>query len=176
MAVFGFFKKLLFARAIVFSRGAFKIFGIRGVMIPSKTFAMQHYMLLKKDAKAKKVIVDVAKNQGETAVKLARKLQRTSSEMANLMMQTVELMGLGEINLVNPDISTGKAVFKVRNCVVATEYKENKWKAKEPVDYYLRGVIHGAVEELTGKKITCKETKCIARGDQYCEFRTEPVK
>ncbi len=42
-----------------------------------------------------------------------------------------------------------------------TEYKGSN---------FVRGIIAGIVEEFCGKKVMVQETKCIAKGDPYCEF------
>ncbi|HDJ26126.1 MAG TPA: hypothetical protein ENF34_02295 [Candidatus Bathyarchaeota archaeon] len=42
-----------------------------------------------------------------------------------------------------------------------------------PSSHLMRGLIAGLVEGLTGKKVKVKEVKCIAEGDDYCEFVAE---
>jgi predicted hydrocarbon binding protein len=34
-----------------------------------------------------------------------------------------------------------------------------------------RGYLVGAVDVMTGKHWTCEETKCMCKGDPYCEFK-----
>lgn len=36
--------------------------------------------------------------------------------------------------------------------------------------HFVRGMIAGVVEEIYNKKVLVVETKCISRGDPYCEF------
>jgi predicted hydrocarbon binding protein len=165
-----FFKKLLFARAISFQEGKFSLFGIRGVMIPSKTFAMLQYEVLKKDPDTKEILFDVGRQQAKIAIESAKKMASGSSAIVDLLTNSVSLMGLGKLELINPNIDRGNAVFHVKDSAVASEYKRNKYKAKESVDHYLLGLLHGAVEEITSRTVTSKETKCIAKGDPYCEF------
>ncbi len=40
-----------------------------------------------------------------------------------------------------------------------------------PASYLERGVIAGLLGEATGRKVRVEETKCVAKGDPYCEFR-----
>jgi predicted hydrocarbon binding protein len=52
----------------------------------------------------------------------------------------------------------------------AEEYKRFFGIQKNPVDHFLRGVGSAYIEEVIGKGTFCVESKCIARGDKYCEF------
>lgn len=36
--------------------------------------------------------------------------------------------------------------------------------------YYVKGLLEGILEQLTGKHAKSEETKCMAKGDLYCEF------
>lgn len=36
--------------------------------------------------------------------------------------------------------------------------------------HFMRGILAGWFEKYLGKKVMVKETKCIARGDDYCEY------
>ena len=40
-----------------------------------------------------------------------------------------------------------------------------------PSCYYVKGYIEGFIEALTGKPVASEETKCISKGDPYCEFQ-----
>jgi len=41
---------------------------------------------------------------------------------------------------------------------------------KEANSQFIRGMASGSLSELFGAKLLAKETKCIAKGDEYCEF------
>ena len=43
--------------------------------------------------------------------------------------------------------------------------------SQTPSCYFLKGYIEGLIETLTGKHATSEETKCMAKGDPYCEFQ-----
>ena len=44
-----------------------------------------------------------------------------------------------------------------------------------PVSQFIRGHISGLLTKILGKDVRAVETKCIAKGDLYCEFSVEPV-
>ncbi|MHA1361401.1 MAG: V4R domain-containing protein [Candidatus Freyarchaeota archaeon] len=46
---------------------------------------------------------------------------------------------------------------------------------KKPTGFWFAGVISGLYESLTGTKCTTEEVKCIAKGDEHCEFITKPI-
>ncbi|HIH96460.1 MAG TPA: hypothetical protein HA348_03085 [Thermoplasmata archaeon] len=49
-------------------------------------------------------------------------------------------------------------------------FANNKEKSIEPVCHFMAGVIAGIYAVYIGKPCECKETKCVAKGDEYCEF------
>ena len=61
------------------------------------------------------------------------------------------------------------------NSFEAESFVEREGKSNKPVCHFLKGVLKGLVEELTGSKYTATEAKCRAKGDEYCEFIYKPV-
>ena len=53
------------------------------------------------------------------------------------------------------------------------ECKPVAGKKDRPNSHLMRGIIAGLLEVLTGKKVKVKEVKCVAKGDDYCEFVAE---
>ena len=45
-----------------------------------------------------------------------------------------------------------------------------KGKHKKPQSHFIRGVISGFASYVLGRIMVAKEIKCIAKGDDYCEF------
>jgi predicted hydrocarbon binding protein len=39
-----------------------------------------------------------------------------------------------------------------------------------PSCYFVKGYLEGLIETLNGRHATSEETKCMAKGDPYCEF------
>ncbi len=55
-------------------------------------------------------------------------------------------------------------------------YKEQYGLQKEPVCYYMRGVLAGGVEAIYSRKdLFCVETECVAKGDSICKFEIKPI-
>lgn len=43
-----------------------------------------------------------------------------------------------------------------------------------PFSHYVRGVIAGYASEILNREMLVEETRCIAMGDPYCEFKVKP--
>ena len=159
MAIMNFFKKLLFARAISFEEGKFTLFGIRGVMVPSSAFAMMQYEILKKDPNMKDILFYVGHQQSKTAIENAKNMATGNKAIIELLTNSVSLMGLGKLDLINPNIDKGDAIFRVRDSAVASEYIKNKYKTNKPVDHYLLGLLHGIEHEFGRRRIVRNEAR-----------------
>lgn len=65
-------------------------------------------------------------------------------------------------------LKEGRIVIRLYNnweCVIARRHG-----VKEPSSFYERGVVAGLVQAFTNRSISADETRCICRGDPYCEF------
>ncbi len=47
-------------------------------------------------------------------------------------------------------------------------------KLKQPNSHIFRGILAYIAEEVVGKEVEVEETKCIAKGDPYCQFVIRP--
>jgi predicted hydrocarbon binding protein len=65
-------------------------------------------------------------------------------------------------------------VVEFRNSYLAEQYTRVFGPASEPVCWQLAGYIAGYCSEVFGLNLHCRETKCVAKGDEYCEFVTKP--
>jgi predicted hydrocarbon binding protein len=72
--------------------------------------------------------------------------------------------GWGKIQ-VDVDFMKKEALVTIRNSVAARGIE-----AKESVCHSIRGFIAGVCDVIFHGLTVCLETKCIAKGDPYCEF------
>jgi len=68
-------------------------------------------------------------------------------------------------------------IFMVRHSSVAERLKDDGWQ--RPVCHFLAGFFAGMAEAYAellkpSPSYSCVETKCIAMGDPYCEFKLSP--
>lgn len=48
-------------------------------------------------------------------------------------------------------------------------------KAEEPNSHLFRGILSGILSRLWNSKVSVEEVKCVAKGDDYCEFRVKAL-
>ncbi len=65
----------------------------------------------------------------------------------------------------------GELVIKVENSFIAREYG----KSDVPVCHFLRGYCAGIGERFSGREMDAEELKCVACGDEHCEFLVKTV-
>jgi predicted hydrocarbon binding protein len=74
------------------------------------------------------------------------------------------------------DRNTGKFFMQGdwENSFFAEQYLKAYGKSKEPVCWMLSGYATGYGSEFFGKPVICRETKCVAMGDDSCQFTIKP--
>lgn len=70
--------------------------------------------------------------------------------------------------IVACDIEAGEMVVMLRNPILGSQVRD----FGAPVDFLVSGSIAGMMEFVIGMLVTCTERKCVARGDDFCEFAT----
>jgi predicted hydrocarbon binding protein len=78
--------------------------------------------------------------------------------------------GMAELVYIDEKNSTGRII--VRNSNFARGYK----KSDKPVCHILAGMFAAGGDVVFGRRMECRETKCVAKGDDHCEFELFPEK
>jgi predicted hydrocarbon binding protein len=90
-----------------------------------------------------------------------------------LFLSTIRYVGArgyGKLLSTEGNLESGKIKIRLHSSLA------EKWgKSNKPVDVLIEGGLQGNAEGITGKKWICKETKCIAMGDDYCEFELTQI-
>lgn len=73
--------------------------------------------------------------------------------------------GWGRVEKVLLREKTGELIIRIHDNAFAREQH-----TQMPSCFFVKGYLEGLVEKLTGKHVTSEETKCMAKGDAYCEF------
>jgi predicted hydrocarbon binding protein len=128
------------------------------------------------------IIYNAAKKHGKIFVKQA--LEHTLSGkivhkmgISNMKAFHIKLIenglfqcGFGRSKIMEYDINKGKFVMRLYNSFEAYGWLELYKKSRHPVCHAIRGFLAGAASFMCNYDIDCKETKCLAKGDKYCEF------
>jgi len=74
----------------------------------------------------------------------------------------------------DPAAPSFRLIVEFRNSYLAEQYVRVLGPSTEPVCWQLAGYIAGYCSEVFDMQMLCRETKCVARGDDHCEFDTRP--
>lgn len=75
--------------------------------------------------------------------------------------------GWGKIT-ARADFANKTAVVVIDNCATARQVR-----SKDASCHFIRGYIAGISEILFKTNVECAETRCMAKGNAYCEFRVQ---
>ncbi|MDG6898435.1 MAG: hypothetical protein JRN24_01720 [Nitrososphaerota archaeon] len=89
-------------------------------------------------------------------------------ERARLVVQIRTALGWGKTEFLEYSASPYKTRVKVER-----SFECEGVKSRSPYSQFLRGHFAGLAAEALGRDVSCLETKCVAAGDQYCEFELE---
>jgi KaiC/GvpD/RAD55 family RecA-like ATPase len=76
------------------------------------------------------------------------------------------LWGFGEIIVSEFNMEKGVIRFRMPNSAACTPLKNSG----KNMGAFPEGVMEGTAELFIGPKSNCKEVKCVAKGDEYCEY------
>lgn len=114
-------------------------------------------------------VYNLYKSSGQTELKAfikAMNIQLTTSSPRNILdMFAGYLSAVGSGITEMTEFTNEKIIFNVKHSLCSMNGKPDM-----PMGQYLAGTLAGALELVLGKKVHCDETKCEAKGDDYCEF------
>ncbi len=95
----------------------------------------------------------------------------SSEEEYNLLSKSfihlLEALGWGRVDVVMNKASDGEVVFRIYNNIECSKYR----RENRPMGLLTQAIIEGFYKKLwSPHRVKVRETKCIAMGDQYCEF------
>ncbi len=111
----------------------------------------------------KKVSAEIFLN---LAAKYAQLEKENPSGFAIKLLRELRKYGYGVPELMLIDERHGYAKIRVANCF----NKEGYGKTDKPVCYMMEGILASLFERVFRRKAACRETKCSATGEPYCEF------
>lgn len=86
------------------------------------------------------------------------------------LLKQIPERGLGHAELMEFKEEGPMSCIKIEN---SADIKHDK-DADKPVCALLSGFIAGAAETIFNRSMDCTETKCVATGDEHCEFLVGP--
>ena len=116
------------------------------------------------------IIATMAKPCGRWVCKI---FMDKSASIEKALEKFSELMSdrnWGEFSFSEVDFKNGAGRIAVGNCFESRKRKG----AYKPCCHFLANFVAGFLSELFAKNITVIERKCVAKGDELCEFKFHP--
>jgi hypothetical protein len=110
---------------------------------------------------------EIAKHAGTD---FARELLKTGTDPEEVPTMLEIFFTQGGWGMIKSkiDLTKKEAVIRIENCATARKSKSNK-----PICYFVSGFISGVADAILNEVTDCSETKCMAKGDPFCEFKVE---
>jgi len=129
--------------------------------------------------KAEKIMSELGELQIEKA--LERYVKRYGikklgkMKIAEFGMNIFSSIGWGKAIFRNFSFEKKTANIVLKDNVLCLKYLElYKTPSKQPIDFFICGMIKKAFSSWFETNVQVKEIKCLAHGDSCCEFRAEP--
>lgn len=162
------FADLLMAGEIKIERGSLTVLHQQLVMIPLNFFIelTKHVV---DDSQKSVELYELCKRAivSGFVFKLSGKYQMSGRKLIDWIKNFAEIGGWGQIEIVDYDETNLRAIVRITNTPVGSAMAN---KVSKPVDHVFRGFMAGAASGAYQKDIDYIETKCVAKGDPYCEF------
>ncbi|MEM3650796.1 MAG: V4R domain-containing protein, partial [Candidatus Jordarchaeaceae archaeon] len=150
--------------------GAVDLLGIQMTLIPSEAFELMSKILVGKKSyeEGSKLLHQLGRDLAYSISKnIQNKFKIVNLEEAILLNARIyTLMGLGELIIQDYNKEKGTILIRVNNSPICTPLKG----AGKKMGALIEGAIEGVAEAYTLSNCKCEETKCIAQGDEYCEY------
>lgn len=149
--------------------GALKYKDVRYLIIRPETLAgLQKAIEKHSEQVARDAFFQGGYRGGYLSAKKYKEIQNLSDdEIMRFMMQMAAEIGWGHFELEDCDFEQKKMRVRVENSPFAAAYGDSG----EGVCHLIGGVLGGLATFVFAQDCKVSETKCIAKGDAYCEFQ-----
>lgn len=146
--------------------------GEAGIILPVRTLNLLFKNLLETNQEeGKKLITMIAEKQITNAVRRYKEVFRIEKISLNDIMfnflQFLEVLGIGKPQFTVVD---EKTIIISLESILAKEYVLEYGKREQSWDLYIEKLLEFGFEKMLNRNVECKEVKCIAKGDEICEF------
>ncbi|HLC79365.1 MAG TPA: 4-vinyl reductase [archaeon] len=170
--MFEFTKKLFLANQFTLQRGEIALLKQPVLIIP--TTAMVGLAKIMTEKNLGHILYIMERDSIPPFVKeLKNKHKAEHRELVILMKNLAETAGWGYIELIEYDRSKHHSLFRLQKSPISLALG----KYDKAIDHVERGLIVGSLREIEQDyEIEGIETKCICKGDSYCEIIVKPLK
>jgi predicted hydrocarbon binding protein len=170
-----FLKKAIFSRMFTADEGKIKLLKSDYMLVHVPAMAEMIYDFSKIKG-GKKKLYDTGYDSGEDVMLDFKSVLSPAKIIVNTMMNTMmgvqEMLGWGKFDLKKFDKKKSYMVIHWDSAIARAMIKKFG-RQDEPMCSWPCGVLAGALGVLLDDKLQARETKCIAKGDEYCELIIE---
>ena len=163
-----YFKKLFMANQAIFNKGRFIALGMPVVVYPTKMLTrLQKEFIEELGQEGVYEIYESSRDGGRELTKEAMHIAKNSKLLLDFLKKFVPIGGWGLIEVIEEDWTNKKSTFTIKN----PSFPKLYGKSDKPICHIVRGLFAGAAATtLQDENIECIETKCVAKGDEFCRF------
>lgn len=178
MPISEFIKKMMFSRKLSFEQGRFEMLGIRGVILPTFTITKFIEEVYQENGdRVFDMMFEAGKKHGRTAVeKLGREHGVSKREFLSKLMDSANVMGLGEMEIMEMEQNYFKSSIKGSPFVEEFKKSEVLKDVERPVTEFVRGISHGIGEEFFDSEVKTEYEASEFQGDQKTVIKVSEVK
>lgn len=125
------------------------------------------------------LLFHIGHNAGSSLARDTLKSVGSRQRAVEYLKMYFESLGLGLLDVVR-FVEGREAVIRIYDNIECMSMKGEALSRPEKAAYYtsnlIRGMIAGYFEKIFGTPVSVAETRCIVRGDPYCEFVVRPRK
>ena len=113
------------------------------------------------------VLYSSGKEVGEhTATRLKKMFRIEGKDLVQALAQAVQATGWGIVEVNSIDFKYASATISVKDCFEAAAWRKKPYT----VCHWTRGYFAGYMSTVFKKPVEAAEAKCMAKGDERCEF------
>jgi predicted hydrocarbon binding protein len=91
-------------------------------------------------------------------------------DLLSVVFEVSQTTGWGIYESRDIDLRRNRGTIIIRECFEAQAWRKKPYKAC----HWSRGYAAGVMSVVFGRPVEATEVKCLAAGDEYCEFRIRP--
>lgn len=116
------------------------------------------------------VLYGAGKRVGEyVAIRTQERFKLNQNALISALAQIVQSAGWGITEIKNMNFEKLSATIVVKDCFEAEAWRKKPYT----VCHWTRGYLAGYMSTVFGKPIEAVEIKCMAKGDEHCEFNIQ---
>jgi len=152
------------------------VFDCPAILISLMVYRAWHERLFKVfGTGASTILFEMGRELGQDAIRRMRKSVKNPLKLASLGIEHGQVSGWGKFSISKTQLLKMAALDSMTAKLEDSFIPKAVGNTGQASCHLLRGFVAGSVEALVWGECACEETKCVSKGDPYCEFRIKKV-